>query len=217
MRTDTPIRSLILYACNSRLLVDYLEVCRKNNVQIKAIINNQPGTINDQAECLEASTYTFDGEQTPFLVPLFTPGNRYFAVREALSLGLQPFPLLSDRNNDLPDDLEHGKGGFINKGVIIGAGSRLGEFVLVNRGACLGHHAIIEDYVSVGPGVVTGGDVVMQLGSMVATGAVVLPGVNIGRHAVIGAGAVVTRDVADGTVVVGNPARRIKDNPHAFP
>ena len=38
-----------------------------------------------------------------------------------------------------------------------------------------------------------------------------LPGVIIGRNALVGAGAVVVCDVPDGKVVVGNPARIIKD------
>lgn len=41
----------------------------------------------------------------------------------------------------------------------------------------------------------------------VGTGAVILPGVTIGAGAIVGAGAVVTKDVPDGTTVVGNPAR----------
>jgi maltose O-acetyltransferase len=40
-------------------------------------------------------------------------------------------------------------------------------------------------------------------------GAIILPGITIGDDAVIGAGAVVTRDVAPGTTVAGNPARPI--------
>lgn len=44
----------------------------------------------------------------------------------------------------------------------------------------------------------------------VGTGAIILPGVHVGRGAVVGAGAVVTRDVAAGTVVAGNPARPVR-------
>lgn len=40
-------------------------------------------------------------------------------------------------------------------------------------------------------------------------GAIILPGITIGDDAIVGAGAVVTRDVAPGTTVVGNPARPI--------
>jgi UDP-2-acetamido-3-amino-2,3-dideoxy-glucuronate N-acetyltransferase len=44
-------------------------------------------------------------------------------------------------------------------------------------------------------------------GASIGSGAVILGGVTIGADALVGAGAVVTRDVASGAVVVGNPAR----------
>jgi maltose O-acetyltransferase len=48
-------------------------------------------------------------------------------------------------------------------------------------------------------------------GVWIGGGALVLPGVSIGENAVVGAGAVVTRDVAPNTVVVGNPARVVRE------
>jgi acetyltransferase-like isoleucine patch superfamily enzyme len=49
----------------------------------------------------------------------------------------------------------------------------------------------------------------------VGGGVVLLPGVTVGANALVGAGSVVTRDVPDGAIVVGNPARVIGTVPEA--
>jgi UDP-2-acetamido-3-amino-2,3-dideoxy-glucuronate N-acetyltransferase len=48
---------------------------------------------------------------------------------------------------------------------------------------------------------------VVERGASLGSGAIILGGVRIGARALVGAGAVVTRDVAPGETVVGNPAR----------
>jgi acetyltransferase-like isoleucine patch superfamily enzyme len=52
--------------------------------------------------------------------------------------------------------------------------------------------------------------VVVHDGASIGSAAVILGGVEIGPDALVGAGAVVTRDVASGTVVAGNPARILR-------
>jgi acetyltransferase-like isoleucine patch superfamily enzyme len=51
---------------------------------------------------------------------------------------------------------------------------------------------------------------VVHRGASIGSGCVILCGVQIGARAMVGAGAVVTRDVPEGAVVVGNPARVLR-------
>lgn len=55
-------------------------------------------------------------------------------------------------------------------------------------------------------GVTAVAPVVVDDDVFIGAGALLLPGVTVGAGAIVGAGAVVTRDVAPGTVVAGNPA-----------
>lgn len=53
----------------------------------------------------------------------------------------------------------------------------------------------------------TKGKVIIEDFAWIGTGSYILPGVRIGRGAVVGAGAVVSKSVAPGEIVVGNPAK----------
>jgi acetyltransferase-like isoleucine patch superfamily enzyme len=49
-------------------------------------------------------------------------------------------------------------------------------------------------------------------GAVIGAGAIILPGVTIGEGATVGAGAVVTKDVQEGTIVIGSPAKAVRVN-----
>ena len=51
----------------------------------------------------------------------------------------------------------------------------------------------------------------IRRGARVGGGAVLLPGIEIGEEAFIGAGAVVIRDVPARALMVGNPARQLRE------
>jgi UDP-2-acetamido-3-amino-2,3-dideoxy-glucuronate N-acetyltransferase len=53
-------------------------------------------------------------------------------------------------------------------------------------------------------------ETVIEAGASIGAGAVILPGLTIGSGALVAAGSVVTRNVAPGTLVSGNPARLVR-------
>jgi acetyltransferase-like isoleucine patch superfamily enzyme len=99
----------------------------------------------------------------------------------------------------------------------------IGDRVSLQSGCYVTSGVVIEDDVFLGPRVVTMNDKRIThrrsaltfvrsapqilRAARVGGGAVLLPGVTIGANALVGAGAVVTRDVPNGAIVAGNPAR----------
>lgn len=101
----------------------------------------------------------------------------------------------------------------IHMSVQIGNNVRLRGFacnrsVIENDASMLG--MLLHDYKSLKGGEIEDSPHVGEA-ACVGMSAVVIGGVKIGKNAIIGAGSVVTRDVASSSIVVGNPARLIRD------
>jgi len=123
------------------------------------------------------------------------------------------------------EGVEIGDNCVVGSGVYIGKGCKIGNNVRIQDKAHLTDRMIIEDAVFVGPCVVTMNDkypVVnnpgykccpprFEKGCSVGAGAAILPGVTVGRGAMVASGSVVARDVLPGTVVMGCPARYVRD------
>jgi sugar O-acyltransferase (sialic acid O-acetyltransferase NeuD family) len=98
-------------------------------------------------------------------------------------------------------------GAQIMAGAVVQGGASIGWDAVINTGSLVDHDCSIGPHGFIGPGAVLSGAVVVGESSFVGTGAVILPGIVVGARAVVGAGAVVIGDVADGTTVVGCPAK----------
>jgi sugar O-acyltransferase (sialic acid O-acetyltransferase NeuD family) len=89
----------------------------------------------------------------------------------------------------------------------VNAGAELGKGCIINTGAVVEHDCRLADGVHVSPNAALAGGVIVGRASWVGIGAVVKQLVSVGDGVVVGMGAVVTRNVSDGVVVFGNPAR----------
>jgi sugar O-acyltransferase (sialic acid O-acetyltransferase NeuD family) len=88
----------------------------------------------------------------------------------------------------------------------------LGVATIVNTSANIGYGCVLGNGVHIAPGVSMAGCVEIGDFSFVGCGAVVLPRVKIGCGSIVGAGAVVTKDLPDGIVARGVPARIVREN-----
>ena len=123
---------------------------------------------------------------------------------------------------ELGDGVVVGRGSLVENDTTIGARTR------IQANAYVTAYSTLEEDVFIAPCVVTTNDNFMgrseerlelmkgptiRRGARVGGGAVLLPGIEIGEEAFVGAGAVVLSDVPARAVVVGNPARQIRDVP----
>lgn len=104
-------------------------------------------------------------------------------------------------------DVSMGEGCVVCAGAILCAGTRVGVNVVVNTGAIIDHESAIGDHAHIGPGCRVAGRVRVGARTFVGLGCAIRDGLQIGENVVIGAGSVVVKDVPDGVVVYGVPAR----------
>jgi acetyltransferase-like isoleucine patch superfamily enzyme len=120
-----------------------------------------------------------------------------------------------------------GPGSVLGRGSVVDFDVRVGERVLIQTSVYVTGGSVVEDDVFLGPGVLTTNDHAMgrhprgaplegpvfRRACRVGGGAVLVPGVEIGEEAFVAAGAVVTRDVGARQVVMGVPARVVREVP----
>jgi acetyltransferase-like isoleucine patch superfamily enzyme len=116
----------------------------------------------------------------------------------------------------------------IGRGALVENDTTVGSLTKIQADAYVTAYTTVEERVFIAPRVITTNDNFMgrtekrhafrkgptiRRGARVGAGAVLLPGVEIGEEAFVGAAAVVVGDVPPRVVVVGNPARVLREVP----
>lgn len=115
----------------------------------------------------------------------------------------------------------------IGRGSVVDNDVRIGARVRVQTNVYLTGFSTVEDDVFIGPGAVSTNDdtmrrhgdesplrgAILRRACRVGGGAVLTPGVEVGEEAFVAAGAVVTRNVPERLVVMGVPARVVREVP----
>jgi acetyltransferase-like isoleucine patch superfamily enzyme len=123
---------------------------------------------------------------------------------------------------EVGDDVVIGSGSLVENDTTIGALTKIQAHAYITA------YSTLEDNVFIAPCVATTNDNFMgrtqkrheltkgptiRRGARVGGAAVLLPGIEIGEEAFVGAGAIVVHDVPARAVVVGSPARQIREVP----
>jgi acetyltransferase-like isoleucine patch superfamily enzyme len=116
----------------------------------------------------------------------------------------------------------------IGRGVCVENGTTIGSHTKVQSNSYITAYVVLEDHVFIAPCVTTTNDNFMgrteerfkhikgahvRRGARVGGNSVLLPGIVIGEEAFVAAGSVVTRDVPPAKLVMGVPAKVVRDVP----
>jgi acetyltransferase-like isoleucine patch superfamily enzyme len=99
---------------------------------------------------------------------------------------------------------------FLSRTATVGAGCVLYPHCFVGLNARIGNDVVVEDRVVIAS---LAGSVPIEPDCYLGQACTVRQQVRIGQGSVIGMGAVVIRDVAPGSVIVGNPGRKLRGAP----
>ncbi len=132
-------------------------------------------------------------------------------VQRCMGTGIESFSVVAE-NAVLLDDNKIGEGAILCPFSMVTSNAKIGRHFHANIYAYVAHDCVIGDFVTLAPAVKCNGNVVVEDHAYIGTGAILRQGkpgdpLVIGRGAVVGMGAVVTKNVAPGTTVIGNPAR----------
>ena len=187
---------------------------------VKGILDDNPamhGTKVLGIEVLGAITLCRDYADIEFILAIGTPRTRlavYKRMQQECSL---KFATLIHPDVKHSKHIHVGAGSIICAGCILTVDITIGQHCIINLQTTVGHESTLGDFVTIAPLVAISGNVLLGDCSEVGTSACIKQGIEIEKGAMLGMGAVLTKNMAENTIFVGNPAKLLKTLPPVEP
>ena len=108
-------------------------------------------------------------------------------------------------------DVNIGRGSNVLAGVNVSNNVQIGMGAILYYNSIVTHDCVIGDFVEISPGATILGRSKIGSYCQIGANATILPDITIGTNVIVGAGSIVTKDVPDNSVVLGVPARIIRN------
>ncbi|WP_146379201.1 acetyltransferase [Cronobacter turicensis] len=168
--------------------------------------------VTDAQEVYGAAVVRFDARPAECEVTIAI-GEPALRQRLAQKLsGVAPLATLIHPNVNVPSQSEIRPGAILCDGALISCGVTIGENVLIQPRACVGHDCTIGAYSVVSSLVALAGHCEVGERVFIGMNSCVKEQTRIGDDAIVGMGSAVFSDVAGATIVLGNPARAMRQN-----
>lgn len=184
-------------------------------VIISCILANQNSIdtiFDDNPERKEIYGMTVSGFYNPNIFPdqklIIAVGDNFIRrkisnqVKHVFGIMIHPFSI-ADKSVKIDE------GTVVLHNAVIQADSVIGRHVIINTSVSVDHDCIIGDFVHLAPGVILSGNICVGENTLIGVGSIVAPGLTIGKNCLVASGSIVTKNIPDGVIVRGNPARII--------
>jgi sugar O-acyltransferase (sialic acid O-acetyltransferase NeuD family) len=189
-------------------VIELAEECGK---QIVGVIDPDPAAASHGYPVLgadsDAAAIRRQYPDVPVFVSVDEPDHRARLVELYTQQHGFRFATLIHPQAKLSRTATHGVGVMIQYGAHLSAHVRLDDYVRVNVSANVMHDVRVGRFTTIAPNAVILGRVTIRERCYIGAHSTLMPDVEIGEGACVGAQANVTKSVAPGAVVMGNPAR----------
>lgn len=190
-----------------------LDVALANNYNIKGYFDKKMTTLNpyellylgDENE-VDISQIVSDG----FVFPAMGSN----AVRQKLIAIMEDAALneteLVHPSASVSPRASIGRSTVVAPNAIVNSLAEVGNGCIINSGVIIEHECKVGDFSHIAPGAVLAGNITVGKNNFIGANSVIKQGIILGDDVTVGAGAVVLKDIPNGEIWAGNPAKRIK-------